>query len=359
MARARLTRAIGITTAVAVAVTVSVAVSAPSHADPSPTVDTIVFAKPSVTASGVSAAVQVVSAHITTPQGAWWRFHLTGTGGSGTLRALDAWPRVTSGTFTDGTWTATVQVPSTADGTWALTSMAACTSTGCLAPVAVGGSPTFTVVGHHQPRLTFGAVPTVVAYPNRRGVVKGRVVDAETHRGMPGLLVGYGDLATCTPDPAYETHQPFSYVGITNAAGYYTLSADDLSRTSCVGLLATLPRNVDPNAVFPVLRSFTVPIKPWVTATAAAGRAAVGSQVSVTGQVFDWGLWDGHGRTVLVQVLHGRTQWRTVATVDVRLNARWNAVVSPARGANVYRAVTPASAATTASTSARFTVVGG
>jgi hypothetical protein len=115
----------------------------------------------------------------------------------------------------------------------------------------------------------------------------------------------------------------------------------------------------DGYSVFPAFRTFSVSIKPLVTASASAARAKAGTAVPVQGQVLDGNVWNGRGRVVQVQQLHGSTQWRTVATVNVRLNGHWNAAVRPTvHGTNIYRAFTPALTNSAPSSSRSFLIVG-
>jgi hypothetical protein len=328
------------------------------QAVPVTTVDNVTYSSPALTVSGLAMAAQTVTAHITTPTASTWQFHLAGTGGSGALRAMDAIPTLTSGTSTNGTWSATVYMPSTADGTWSLSSVNVCAPDCGGAPIAVPAAPTFTVTGHHQPRLSLGVVPSPLPYPQKGGVVKGRVIDSDTLQGMPGVAIGYSNDANCVQFPP-DGPIGFLVTKKTNSGGYYDFSPTNLLMLNCVGIWGSVRHNSDGYSVFPAFRTFSVTIKPLVTASAGAARAKVGTTVAVQGQAFDWNVWNGRGRIVQVQQLRGSTQWRTVATVNVRLNGRLNATVSPTvHGTNIYRAFTPALTNSAPSSSRSFTIVG-
>ena len=287
-------------------------------------------------------------------------FHLTSVSGTGTLRSIQVVPTISSGTMADGTWTATVQVPSTADGTWTLSTVTSCDASDCQwLPVAVTAPPEFTVVGHHQPRLSMGVVPDPLPYPRQSGVVKGRVVDSDTGLGMPGVQVAYGLDTGCVNEQGGGGDGPalFRVVRTTTARGYFRFAPSGLLQLNCLAVLGTVRLNSDGYSALPVFRRFGVDVKPLVTTSASATSATTGARVGVHGLVFDWGIWDGRGRVVQVQQLHGRTAWRTVATVSVRLSGRWSTSVVPtARGTHVYRAFTPAIGDTVASASRPFTI---
>jgi hypothetical protein len=339
-----------------------------AQAAPVMTVDSVTFSAPSITTSGTTMAPQTVTAHVVDPSAdpvppspneRVWVFILAGTGGKGTLRSMQVTPSFVSGTLADGVWSATVQVPSTADGTWTLAQVYPVCVSSCT-PVVPTGAASFTVTGHHRPMLSVGAVPNPVPYAQSRGSVKGRVVDSETGLGMAGVVVGYGYDTSCVQDPAPGDRYSFLVQRTTNAAGYYSFGPVDVARLTCVGIWGSVRRNSDGDFAFPIFRVLRgVPIQPVVTASASAARAKTGTAVAVLGRVLDRGVWDGLGRTVLIQQLHGRTAWRKVATVNVRSNARWNGVVTlTVSGPNVFRALTPAAAVSVESASRPFTITG-
>jgi hypothetical protein len=346
-------------TAGAAALLLGLVVDGTAQAAPVTTVDTVTFSSSSITTSGVTMKPQTVTAHITSAQPSAWEFVLVGTGGSGTLRELDVVATRTAGTDSDGTWAGTVQVPSTAAGTWKLSAVYPASASGWGPPVTPNGSSSFTVTGHHQPRLSVGVAPNPLPYPQRRDFVKGRVVDSDTGLGMPGVTVGVAFDNGCVQQYAIDGPIKTLVEKRTNSAGYYSFGPVSMGRV-CVGLWGSVRHNSDGFSVWPVFRfAPDVAVMPLVTASSASSRARTGSPGSVHGQVFDWGYWDGRGRTVQIQQLHGRTAWRTVATVNVRLNARWNgAVVLTVKGVNIFRAYTPAWTGSTASASRNVTITG-
>lgn len=333
------------------------------------TADGVTFSAPSITVSALAQVPQTITVHIVDPTAdpvvpspnlLDWMFELDGTGGKGTLRHIELRPAFVSGTEADGIWTATAQIPSTADGSWVLTDVEHPCFGGCLPVVVPNASPTFVVTGHHQPRLSVGNAP--LPYPQLSGSLKGRVIDVDTGRGMPGVTVAYGNDTDCVQDPGTGDRYRLAVAKRTDAAGYYAFGPVQFGQLQCVSILGSVRFNSDGYyafSIFRALRSWTTPIKPLVTAAAASWHATTGSRVAVKGQVFDWGYWDGRGRTVQIQQLHGRTAWRTVQTVNVRLNARWNGSVTPTvKGSNIFRASTPALDRSASSVSATFVVVG-
>ena len=356
--------------AAATALAGSLAVAAPAQAVTGPTVDHVTLSKTSLAMSGIHMAAQTLTAHIvdptaapvvpTPPPGARpspvWMFELTATGGTGTLRAMHVLPVLTAGTLADGTWYATVNMPSTADGIWALSRVSRCDSSDCGgSSFAVTGAPTFPVTGVHQPRLSLRVIPSPLPYPRTGGVVKGRVVDADTGLGMPGIPVGFGADTNCVQFPP-DGPIAFPVVKVTNAGGNVAFAPSNLRQLSCVGILGPLRSNSDGYSVFPVFRTFSVPVRPIVTAKPMATSAQVGTPVRVRGAVY------GHTRTgtiVVIQQLHGRTAWRTVVYAAVGTTGYYSAWPAPTvRGTNVYRAVSPVQDLMAYAVSKTFTVRG-
>jgi hypothetical protein len=334
----------GLGAAAAASLLVSLAVAAaPAQAAPATTVDRVTYSAPSITASGVRMVPQTVSAHITSAWSNGWLFELRATGGSGTVRSMRVQPTRSSGTDADGTWSATVLMPSTADGTWSLSTVYEC-GNDCQpdTSVTVPAPPTFTVTGHLQPRVSFSYSPDPVPYPRTSATITGRVVDADTNKGLPGLTVGYSSDNNCTnvwPDG------PTGFVvkKRTSATGTFSFSPQDIvTRLQCLGLIGTATLNSDQLASFPWFQRFFGHIQPRVVAVPGARVAKVGAAVAVVGSYADGSGYAGRGATIALQRLTGRTQWRTLATVNVRLSGRWNGSVAvTVKGSNVFRALFP------------------
>ncbi|MDQ1747731.1 MAG: hypothetical protein QOD07_1994 [Frankiaceae bacterium] len=210
------------------------AVPSPAAAATSPTFDSVSWKYSALTISGLAMVAQTGTVHVTDPgvppgsdpNACRWYFHLTSTGGSGTVRRYTTGAKLTSGTVNDGTWTMTFYLSSTADGTWHLTGAETC-SAGPSTTYAVSGGAAFTVVGHHQPRVSWGVVPTPVRVASPRWSLKGRVYDADTGAGMPGVTVGQAtsDTSCLYQQQGEGPGASLSLRTVTNANGYYALPA--------------------------------------------------------------------------------------------------------------------------------------
>ena len=352
----------------AAALVVGLAGQTTAEAAPTVTVDSVTFSSPTMTVSGLGTVAQTVTAHIVNPDAApvaplpnsvEWVFEMTATGGSGTLREIDVIAHSTAGTEADGTWSATVHVPSTADGTWTLSRADACGTGVCTdghLVVTLTSLPTFTVTGHHQPRLTVGMDP--LPYPSTSMMVKGRVVDADTGLGMPGVVIGYGFDTNCIqffPDAPIR----FLVEKKTNAGGYYSFGPVIAWGLQCVGVWGSVHHNSDSNSIFPAFRAFhpTTLVKPAVMAAPTSTRGKVGTPLAVNGTVR---ATVPGGIHLVVQQLRGRTAWRAVAYTTVRASGRWSSAVIPTTEGprNVYRVVSMPTPAYVVGTSKAFVVTG-
>jgi hypothetical protein len=345
-----------VTLACATALTVGLLTAGTAEAAPTTTVDNVTFSAPSLTVSGLAMKAQTVTAHVvpSEPLNAYL-FHLTSTGGIGTLRAIDVTSVLTSGSAADGTRSATFYVPSTADGTWTLTNVVEL-SAGAEPTTDVTGAPTFTVHGTHQPRLSIGVVPN--AYPSTSGVIKGRLIDSDTHLGMAGVPVGYAMDTSCINWQGDGGYGPSEFLVSkkTDSNGYYSFSPYALDMLQCVGIWGAVRHNSDGYSMYPVYRLFHSPVKPAIAASPASSSSRVAQSVTVNGTV----RAPAHaGLGVVVQQLHGRTAWRDVATTTVRSSGRWTSSVKPTvKGRNVFRAITTVAPGYLAGTSSTFTITG-
>jgi hypothetical protein len=366
---ARTARVLGL--GVAAALLVAGTVSTAAQGAPVVTVDNVTFAKPALTVSGVATVTQAVLAHIVDPTAApgpapvtpgvfqdVWLFDLAATGGSGTVRAISVLPVLVSGTWADGVWKAVVNVPSTADGTWSLTGVVRCSqdcSPGGSPEYAPAGTSTFTVTGHHQPRFSVGATPSPVPYPSLKGYVKGRVIDADTKKGMPGVTVGWGSDTNCVQFPP-DGPIGFRVEKKTDANGYYSFGPVDFRGLQCAGIWGSVRHNSDGYSIFPAFRTWSVRVIPVITAKPSATSRPVGQFVAVNGTVR---ATVPGGIKVRVEQLYGRSVWKIVAVTTVRASGRWTSVAKPTvKGRNVFRAVTVSNPSFAPAASPSFVVTG-
>ncbi|MFI5099407.1 MAG: hypothetical protein ACHQE5_02665 [Actinomycetes bacterium] len=203
--------------------------------------------------------------------------------------------------------------------------------------------------------MSVGYVPNPLPFGQSSGVVKGRVVDADTGLGMPGVTVGYGSDTNCVQFPP-DAPSGFQVRSVTNSSGYYpALPSADLTGLNCAGILGTVTHNSDGYSTYVTFVTFHALRQPRVTATPSTSRAGVGTAVAVNGQVFGGVA----GCKVYVQQLHGSTQWLNVSSGAVRTSLRWSATAPlTVRGMNIFRAVEPVCGALAQAISASFRVTG-
>ena len=345
----------------AIGVAVAAFTVGPPAAAAGPTFDTITWGHASLTISGVAMVKQTGTVHITDPSATsggncFWYFVLTATGGTGSVTLYRTGAALTSGTVNDGTWTMTFYLSSTADGTWRMTGAETCSATPQGYDVA--GSPAFTVVGHHQPRVSWAVVPDPVPVVNPQWRVKGRVYDADTGAGMPNVTVGQATVDTsCLYQDQGEGPGAFlSLRTVTNANGYYALPIrTGVGGLQCIGLVSTPESNPDKLSVYPWFRQFSVRYLPSVSAAPSARSVPALTIVAVNGHVVG-----GHSRCPIeLQRLHGSTAWRTVSTAKLRDSLRFTlSAQPPGAGRFIYRAYYPqcSNPYQVAASSSRFTI---
>jgi len=235
------------------------AAAVPAAALPSsdPTFDSVTWAHPSLVVSGMQMVRQTGTVHIVDPSatgsggGYAWYFRLTSSGGSGSVRTYFTGATLTSGTVDDGTWTMTFYLSSTADGSWHVTRAESAGPTPEDYPVA--DTTSFTVTGHHQPRMSWAYVPNPVPVSDPQWLVKGRVYDADTGVGLAGVTVGEGEHET---DCLYQVQGEgdganFGLRAVTNANGYYSLPRrNGIGGLQCIGIVGKPDHNPDGLSVF-------------------------------------------------------------------------------------------------------------
>jgi hypothetical protein len=284
---------------------------------------------------------EMVVLHRTT-KGAWDR------SAPGELLAI---LRRSSGSGSAGTFTGTVQVPSSAHGSWRVALIGWPGPFGPAIDVTTSGLPpaTLAVTGTHRPRMRFSVVPQPVPYPQTRAVARAAMSFDDTRAPISGLTVGFGTDNSCAerigPDATVRTDShgvaarriTVSGPWVTCAWVPFPGSSRELSNPGwAVG--AGLPR----------LGTVT---------SAAPSRASARRRtaVPVTGHVA--ALVVPARNPVQLQRLVGRT-WRTVNTALVRSSARFTVTANPPRGRNYYRMTFPGTTEYGPSTSSTFTITG-
>jgi len=304
-----------------------------------PTFDNITWGSNSLTASGLTMTLQTMTVHVTdprqTPSGCW-AFIETRTGGTGTLPLSWNVGRLVAGTNADGMWATSFYLPSTGDGTWSLATAQDCADM-IEAETPISGSPTFTLTGHHQPRVTFAYVasPVRMAYPYV--TVKGRVYDADTGAGIANVRIGRAEDASCINDRDYVIG--LNPVTTTNSNGYYAIatSRDDPRNDQCVGVSGTPNNNPDGYPTFVWFRHVALPYLPAVSAHPAYASVRAGSLDKVNGSVLGY----LQSCRVLLQRLHGSTAWRTVNSAYIDEGRFTLTAQPPLVGRNIYRVYDP------------------
>lgn len=349
--------------ALGVAVCAVAVVPQPANAATTPTFDSISWTHAAITVSGVAMVAQTGTIHVTDPSAVaggncYWYFHLASTGGAGSVTRYITGAKLTSGTVNDGTWTMTFYLSSTADGTWQLTGAETCSAGGSTS-YDVASSPAFTVVGHHQPRVSWAVVPIPVPVVNPQWSVKGRVYDADTGAGMANVTVGQAvaDTSCLYQDQGEGPGAYLSLRTVTNANGYYALpTRDGYGGLQCIGIVSKPEGNPDGLSVYPWFRQFWVDYLPSVSAAPAARSVPAGSLDPVNGHV----VGGGSGCLIQLQRLYGSTAWRAVSTAKLRDSLRFTLTAQPpSAGRYYYRAYYPQCGPQQfAASSSRFTITG-
>lgn len=305
-----------------------------------PTFDTVTWGHDTLVVSGVQMVEQTGAVHVTdaaeNPPDCWHFRLFHGSDGTGSVNSYFTGATLTSGTRSDGVWTMTFYVSSTMDGSWHLALAESCSSA---ANYPVGDGPTFTITGHHQPRLTWGTDPAVVRAADPYATVKGRVYDADTGAGMPGLTVGRDEDVNCIFDYDYGASPSFHFRTKTNSNGYYAFpsTAVGYNAFQCIGVIGTVTRNPDGYTVYPVFRGYAMKYRPSVFARARAATIAAGTIDPVDGSV----VGGTAGCRVELQRLYGASQWRTVSPGRLRDSLRFTVSAQPPAGRWHYRVLSP------------------
>jgi hypothetical protein len=251
------------------------------------------------------------------------------TGGVGPVRYMIAGHlKRTAGTLKNGTWTGTVEVPSTANGTFKVT--------GVLRAYVLDGSdggtvsetpfdgPSIAVTGVHLPKLAVQVIPRVVPFGSAYQI-KAVIYDSAT--GKPygvrlPLQVVYDNLCV-----EYDAGSR-----LTDTAGVLITSmpADAANWLNCVRVRGRF---------FDTIGHFFFPLRPGIVAAIPSKTSVpVSTLVPVNGSV----AGAPYRCPVLLQRLHGRTAWRLANQSTVRQSGRFTVVAQPPNlGNNSYRVYFP------------------
>jgi hypothetical protein len=307
------------------------------------------YSTTAVSVSGLASVPVVVTVHITSPP----EF--------GLFDGLQAWSQssnryarnpigvglhLVSGGVGDGVYEGTYEFTAAYAGTFTVTQVAAPGDWGAagMSYPAPAGIP-LVVTTSHVPRVTVGAAPSPVALTTPF-VVKGRVYDSQTQRGLAGVSVSLWTVCgeSC---PLTSTR--------TNALGYYAfpyrttygrIVVDPHRMYVIVSVYGAVQSDHRRNSIATAWLPF-VPIK--VTPRASVVKAWVprGSTVTVVGSVGGWpfryGPYSGPDYPqpscqVALERRTATTSWVKVATSRVRESARFTlSVRASTRGAYLFR----------------------
>ncbi|MFI5710367.1 hypothetical protein [Kribbella sp. NPDC051620] len=231
----------------------------------------------------------------------------------------------TAGTLKNGTWTGTVDVPSTANGTF--------TVFGVLPGETLDGSgptetlfngPSIAVTGLHQPKIGVSVIPRVVPFGSGFQV-KAAIYDSATGKPYGNrILLQIQNDNLCVE---YDAGSKYTDAAGILVASFPAAAADFLT---CVRV-----RGKD----FDTLWRGWFELRPGiVSATPSKTSAKVGTIVPVNGSV----RGTPAGCPVVLQRLYAGSQWRGVSTGKVRSSGRFTVNAQPPYAGNVsYRVSLP------------------
>ncbi|MCT2279662.1 hypothetical protein [Micromonospora chalcea] len=236
---------------------------------------------------------------------------------------------LTAGTPQDGTWSATIQVPSTWDGVWEVNRLIATDAAGnrLEADPSASLDAGLAVTGTHQPAVTMRLSPDPLVGDGPL-TVEGRFYYKDTGEGIGNQPIFFGNDNLCV-----EYQSPPN--GTTRADGTFTRvypKGDAYLR--CVGI--PRPSNVGISPRYIVVAAAHPRVKPTVTAKANRTTVTPGTTVTFTGVVKPAGGWQAE-----LQQLQG-TKWRRMAGVTSDDRGGYTVAVAPKTpGTLRYRVVIP------------------
>ena len=328
---AKVTALVGTVSLAAAMMTALPAAAAPSSAqspDPNLTVKSVTLGRSSVLVSGLNRFVVGVTVKASynstseTPLNVLFRR----TGGVGPLKYMIAGQlQRTGGTLKDGTWTGTVDIPSTANGTFKVYGvLPGYLQAGDMTTETPFDGPSIAVTGVHLPKLAVQVIPRVVPFGSPYQI-KAVIYDSAT--GKPygvrlPLQVVYDNLCV-----EYDAGSR-----LTDTAGVLITSmpADAANWLNCVRVRGRF---------FDTISHGFFPLRPGiVAATPSKTVVPVSTLVPVNGSV----AGAPYRCSVQLQRLHGRTAWRLANQSTVRQSGRFTVTAQPPNlGNNTYRVYFP------------------
>ncbi|MDX6264749.1 MAG: hypothetical protein QOH84_6437 [Kribbellaceae bacterium] len=270
---------------------------------------------------------------------------LTRSGGAGPLNLIVAGDlKRTAGTVQNGTWTGSLNVPSTANGTFKVSGVVRGTnfdgSNGDMVSPTPFAGPSIAIRGVHIPKIGVSVVPRVVPF-KAPYQVRAAIYDSATGKAYGTRIL----LQVTRSNLCFEYDAGSRY---TNAAG--------LLVTNFEGVYGDTGHCVRVRGKYVDTLSFHFyPLRPGiVTAVPAKTSAPVGTIVPVTGSV------KGSARLcpVTLQRLSG-SLWRGVSSATVRDSGRITLTAQPPSvGAHSYRVSFPTCGRYQAGVSKTFVIRG-
>jgi hypothetical protein len=234
----------------------------------------------------------------------------------------------TAGTLKSGTWTGTVEVPSTANGTFkvfgVIPGFTLDGSDGSATTETLFNGPSIAVTGLHQPKLGVSVIPRVVPFGSGF-TVKAAIYDSTTGKPYGNrILLQIQNEHLCIE---YDAGSKYTDTAGVLVASFPAAAADYVT---CVRVRGKF---------FDTLATDWFVRRPGiVSATPSKTSAKVGTIVPVNGSV----RGAPAGCTVALQRLYGASQWRGVSTGTVRASGRFTVNAQPPYVGNVsYRVSLP------------------
>ncbi|MEU4390916.1 hypothetical protein [Kribbella sp. NPDC023855] len=307
------------------------ATAAPATAespDPNLTVKSVTLGRSTVLVSGLNRVAVGVTVKASYKSGTETPLNVffKRTGGVGPLQHMIAGElKRTGGTLNDGTWTGTVDVPSTANGTFKVYGvLPGYMLPGDMTTETPVDGPSIAVTGVHLPKLAVQVIPRVVPFGSAYQV-KAVIYDSATGKpyGVRLPLQVVNDNL-CVEYDAIPRYTDTAGVLITT---FPAAAADSLN---CVRVRGRY---------FDTIARFFFPLRPGiVAATPSKTSVPVSTLVPVNGSV----AGAPYRCPVLLQRLHGRTAWRLANQSTVRQSGRFTVVAQPPNlGNNSYRVYFP------------------
>ncbi|WBQ05400.1 hypothetical protein [Kribbella sp. CA-293567] len=268
------------------------------------------------------------------------------TGGTGAVRTMIAGHlKLTAGTLKNGTWTGTVEVPSTANGTFKVYGVRPGTildgSDGSMTTETPFDGPSIAVTGLHVPKLGVSVIPRVVPF-GQAFQVKAAIYDSVTRKPYGSRIL----LQVVNDNLCVEYDAGSKY---TDRAGILLTSFPAAAADSLVCVRVR-------GKFFDTLGTGFFVLRPGIVgATPSKTSAKVGTIVPVNGTV----AGAPSNCPIFLQRLRGASQWRGVSQDVVRQSGRFTLLAQPPYAGNIiYRAYFPTCSRFQAGVSKSFVIKG-